>query len=70
MMATAARANNITALQGNVPAVFQMNTLNSVNLFEVTITSLQEHLANKSFTSEQYVSFCLERIRQVSLPVA
>ncbi|KAI1120442.1 amidase [Nemania abortiva] len=64
-MATAAPAKDITVLRGNVPAVFQMNNLNSFNLSEVTITKLQDHLGSKHFTSEQYVSLCLERIRQI-----
>jgi hypothetical protein len=55
----------VSRAQGNIPAVFQLKPLNSIDLFEVSLTDLQGHLMNGSFTSVDYIRFCLERIRQV-----
>lgn len=52
-------------LPGDIPPVFLLERLESIDLFEITIQDLQRHLSNGSFTSKQYVEFCLSRIQQV-----
>lgn len=53
--------------QGKIPDVFRMHPLHDIELFEVSVEELQAYLANGSFTSVDYVKFCLERIQQVWL---
>lgn len=50
-----------------IPGIFHMERLNGLDVFEMPIAELQNHLAQQSFTSEEYVAFCLERIRRVRL---
>ena len=55
-----------TRSQDNVPALFHVKTLNSTDLFEVSIADLQQHHTSGTFTAADYVQFCLDRIRLVS----
>ena len=52
--------------QGAIPAVFRLEPLNSVDLFEASIPDLQRHLQEGKFTSVEYIQYCLERIRQTN----
>lgn len=61
---------NLT-IREKIPSVFHMEMLNSVDLFEMSIAELQSHLSRgRSFTSEDYVNFCFERIRRVGVETA
>jgi hypothetical protein len=50
--------------QATVPEVFRLETLDSLNVFEITVDRLQYFYA-RGLTSVEYVKFCLERIRKV-----
>jgi hypothetical protein len=49
----------------NIPMDFRVGSLHGHDLHEVTIGELSAHLSEGSFTSVEYVEFCLERIRRV-----
>lgn len=51
-----------------VPEVFRLPELKSLDLFEVTVDTLQDHMTKGRITSVDYVAFCLERIRIVGDP--
>ena len=51
--------------QRNVPKIFRLPTLKSLDLYEATVEILQNHMSHGNLTSVDYVTFCLERIRQV-----
>lgn len=53
--------------QEKVPAVFRMEPLNSVDLYETTIEDLQRYYEEGKFTSVDYTKYCIERIRKVSV---
>ena len=55
--------------QHNVPEVFRLATLKSVDLYEVTVEDLQHHMSIGTITSVDYVTYCLERIRTVCTPL-
>jgi hypothetical protein len=55
-----------TRSQGDVPTVFKLELLNTIDLFEVSLPDLQKHMSDGKFSSVEYVKFCLERIRKVS----
>ncbi|CAG8949550.1 hypothetical protein HYFRA_00007782 [Hymenoscyphus fraxineus] len=42
-----------------------MEPLGLIDLLEIFIENPQDHLSNGSFTSRQYVMFCLERIHKI-----
>lgn len=46
-------------------AIFRVPLLNSIQIEEISIDELQQHLALGTFTSYELTIFCLERIRQV-----
>lgn len=52
--------------RNSIPAPFRNPTLNGVVLEEVTIDQLQSYFKKGTFTIQQYVSYCLERIQAVS----
>ena len=54
--------------QDNVPDVFRMPLLGSLDLYEVTVKDLQQYMSKAELSSQDYVSYCLERIRSVRLP--
>ena len=51
--------------QQDVPQVFRVEALKSLDLYEVTIDDLRQYLADGRLTSVDYVDFCLQRIRRV-----
>ena len=63
---TMARPNPLIVAQQSVPAVFGLEELNGLNLYEITVAMLQGYLSDGQFTSLEYVQFCLERIRRVN----
>lgn len=48
-----------------MPVQFLLDNLNGHDLYEATVADLRHHLLAGSFTSVEYVKFCLERIRKV-----
>ncbi|KAL9044546.1 MAG: hypothetical protein Q9214_002324, partial [Letrouitia sp. 1 TL-2023] len=54
-----------TRSQDNVPAPFHLKSLNSIDLYEVSIAELQQHYTSGTFTAIDYVQFCLDRIRVI-----
>ena len=48
-----------------IPDAFQMESLEGLDLYEVTIGEIQHYLSNGSMTSVEYVDYCLDRIRRV-----
>lgn len=54
--------------QDNIPDLFRVKPLNSLDLYEVTLDNLQTFLSTGRLTSLEYVEFCLERIRLVCNP--
>lgn len=52
--------------QDSVPLPFRLDTLNGVDLFEITVVELQAALARGDFTSYQLVRHCIDRIHQAS----
>ena len=54
--------------QGDIPAVFRLDALKSVDLFDISLETLQRHLEERAFSSVDNTEFCLERIRQVRFP--
>ena len=49
------------------PDQFQLPECGALNLFEVTVDELQRLMSSNQLTAETYVTFCLQRIRQVNL---
>ena len=47
--------------------MFVMESINSIDVFEMSISGLQHHLARGQFTSRELTSLYLERIRRVRL---
>lgn len=58
----------ISRPQGEILDVFRLDLLNSDDVFEVSLESLQTHFKGRRFTSVDYVKFCLERISRISTP--
>ena len=54
--------------QQNVPEVFRIPLLGSLDLYEVMIKDLQQYMSSGQLSSHDYVTYCLERIRVVRLP--
>lgn len=52
--------------QDGMPPVFKLPNLNDINLYEITVTELQQHFTSGSFTVVEYTQHCLEQIRKVS----
>ena len=55
--------------QESIPPPFRLEHLNSVDLYEITIPEIQQHYKLGTFTAAEYVQYCLERIRLVSVPI-
>lgn len=53
-----------------MPEVFRLRPFKSLDLYEVTVEALQQHMSNGDMTSVEYVTYCLERIHAVSSPSA
>ncbi|KAF2436222.1 amidase [Tothia fuscella] len=51
--------------QDHVPAIFRVEELKGVELYEITIDELQKCFKDGSLTSVDYVKYCLERIQRV-----
>lgn len=60
-------ARNEIRQQGALPDVFVMDSINSIDVFEMPIARLQYHLTCGSFTSKELTALYLERIRRVRL---
>jgi len=54
--------------QHNVPNIFRLPPLKSIDLYEVTVEDLQHHISHGKINAVDYVTYCLERIRVVSIP--
>jgi len=54
--------------QHNVPEIFRLPALKSIDLYEVTVEDLQHHMSHGKLTAVDYVTYCLERIRVVGIP--
>ena len=52
--------------QDSIPQKFRTAPLNGVDLYEVSVTKLQQHYEANRFCSAEYVAWCLERARSVS----
>lgn len=50
-----------------VPDVFVTDKLNGCQIYEATVEQLQQYITKGNFSSEEYVRFCLERIRGVGM---
>jgi amidase len=51
----------------STPTAFKMAKLNGVDLYEITINQIQNCFEHGQFTSADYVRYCLDRIRKVTL---
>ena len=51
--------------QQNVLKIFRLPTLKSLELYEITMEELQNHMSHGNLISIDYVTFCFERIRQI-----
>ena len=58
--------NQSKAHKDEIPKVFDLPKLHDIDLFEVSVDELQHHFSGGSFTSYEYIAFCLEQIRKVS----
>ena len=58
--------NQPKVCKDEVSQVFKLPKLHDIDLFEVSVDELQHHFSSGSFTSQEYISFCLEQIRRVS----
>jgi len=54
--------------QDNVPKIFRLPALKSIDLYEVTVEDLQHHMSHGKINAVDYVTYCLERIRVVGVP--
>ena len=52
--------------QQDIPEVFRMQPLRSLDLYEITVEALQSHMSSGKLTSIDYVTYCLDRIHSVS----
>ena len=50
-----------------VPKIFCLESLNGVDVSEITISRLQQHLSDCDFTSLELVDSCFQRVRNVRL---
>jgi hypothetical protein len=54
--------------QDNAPPIFRLGNLRSIDLYEVTVDTLQQLMSEGLLTSVEYVDFCLNRIHAVRMP--
>lgn len=54
--------------QQSVPEIFRLPFLKSLDMYEVTVEDLQNHMSQGKVTSLDYVTYCLERVRKVRTP--
>lgn len=59
-------AETMAPSQDNIPELFRVPKLGGLDVYEISVEQLQAHFEADSFTSVDYVKFCLERIRVVS----
>ena len=52
--------------QQNIPDLFCLGKLKSLDLYESSVGQIQQYLSSGHFTSVEYVKFCLERVRIVN----
>ncbi|RYP10609.1 hypothetical protein DL764_000579 [Monosporascus ibericus] len=63
---TTHRLPNGPSKDQNVPKQLQQESLGGWSVYEVTVSELQWHFAERHFTSAEYTQYCLERIRVVN----
>jgi amidase len=49
-----------------MPEIFRLPLCNGLDVHEISVDELQHHYATGALSSQEYVSFCLDRIQKVT----